>query len=311
MRAVIAHNKQPVVLERPEPTPRDGEVLIDVVAAGVNRADLVQVAGGYPPPPGASDVLGLEVSGVRRDTGERVVALLSGGGYADVVAVPQEHVLPLPHGMDPVDAAGVIEVAATVVSNLLIEAHLERGETVMIHGGNGGIGTFAVQLAHQLGARVLTSVGSDTAAEKLTALGADRAWNRHNTDLVEAIRHEGGADVILDVAGGGEALARNVVSLREGGRLVIIGMLGGTRGELPVGELMQRRARVIGTTIRSRAADDKAQILQRTREVVWPLLEKGTISIPIQARLPLEQVAQAHQVLRDGGHLGKVLLTLG
>ena len=203
MRAMaISPENTLVPEERPEPTPRDGEVLVDVIAAGVNRADLAQVDGSYPPPPGASDLPGLEVSGRRRDTGEQVVALLPGGGYAETVAVHPDLLLPIPWGMDPVDAAGVVEVCATVVSNLVIEARLREGETVLIHGASGGIGTAAVQIAHALGARVLASVGSEEAAEQVRALGADRAWNRHETDLVEAVRADGGADVILDVLGG-------------------------------------------------------------------------------------------------------------
>lgn len=310
MRAMaISPENTLVPEERPEPTPRDGEVLVDVIAAGVNRADLAQVSGSYPPPPGASDLPGLEVSGRRRDTGEQVVALLPGGGYAETVAVHPDLLLPVPYGMDPVDAAGVIEVCATVVSNLVIEAHLTAGETVLIHGASGGIGTAAVQIAHSLGARVLASVGSEDAAEQVRALGADRVWNRHETDLVEAVRAEGGADVILDVIGG-PALRDNVRSLRPDGRLVIIGILGGPTGELPVGQLMVKRLRVIGTTLRSRDLAAKKQILDRTHDLVWPLLADGSVRIPIQARFDLAQAAQAHQVLARGGHLGKVVLRI-
>lgn len=311
MRAMrITPQKTLELAELPEPVPGPGEVLVDVLAAGVNRADVAQTAGHYPPPPGASELPGLEVSGRRRDTGEPVVALLAGGGYAEVVAVPEQQLLPVPAGLDPVEAAGVLEVTATVVSNLVIEAGLRAGEQVLIHGGSGGIGTTAVQLAHLLGARVLTTVGSPEAAERVRGLGADVAWDRHTADVPAAVRAEGGADVILDVIGG-SALADNVGMLREHGRLVIIGTLGGASGELPVGMLMGKRARVIGTTLRSRDPEAKGAILARTRELVWPWLESGELRVPIHARLPLADAAQAHRMLREGGHWGTVVLEVG
>lgn len=294
--------------EVPEPVPGHGEVLVDVVAAGVNRADLAQVAGHYPPPPGASELPGLEVAGRRRDTGEEVVALLAGGGYAEVVAVPEGQLLPVPAGMDLRDAAGVVEVTATVVSNLVVEGGLREGETVLIEGGTGGIGTTAIQLARRLGARVLATVGSDGAVARARELGADVAWNRRTTDLLAAVREAGGADVILDVVGGGEALAGHVGMLREHGRLVIIGTLGGASGELPVGLLMGKRARVIGTTLRSRSTEGKREILAATRELVWPMLEDGSLRVPVHARFPLDRAEEAQAVLREGGHLGKVVL---
>lgn len=312
MRAMtITEDYRLELADLPEPVPADGEVLVDVVAAGVNRADLVQVAGKYPPPPGASPLPGLEVSGRRRDTGEEVVALLAGGGYAEVVAVPHEQLLPAPPRLSLVDAAGLIEVAATVVSNLVIEAGVpvdgSVSQTLLVHGGTGGIGSFAIQLAHALGHRVLTTVGSDAGVEQALKLGADQAWNRHTTDIRAVVSEAGGADVILDVVGG-SGLGDNVRMLREHGRLVVIGLLGGPRGELDLGVLMSKRSRVIGTTLRSRPPQDKGAILARTQEIVWPLLESGTIRLPIQARLPLEKAAEAHRILRDGGHLGKVIL---
>ncbi|MGO1199827.1 MAG: NAD(P)H-quinone oxidoreductase [Dermabacteraceae bacterium] len=308
MRAMsISEDHALRLVEIPEPVPAPGEVLVDVVAAGVNRADLAQVAGAYPPPPGASELPGLEVSGHRRDTGEAVVALLAGGGYAEVVAVPEPQLLPVPEGMDLVDAAGVVEVCATVISNLVLEGGLVEGETVLIHGGTGGIGTVAIQLARHLGARVLTSVGSDEAVSLVRELGADMAWNRRTTDLLEAVRETGGADVILDVVGG-PALADNVGMLREHGRLVIIGTLGGASGELPIGTLMGKRGRVIGTTLRSRRTEAKREILEATEALAWPLLVDGSLQVPIHARFPFEQAAEAHAVLREGGHLGKVIL---
>ncbi|GAA1308788.1 Quinone oxidoreductase [Corynebacterium xerosis] len=310
MRALsITEDHQLELVDLPEPVTAPGEVLVDVIAAGVNRADLAQVAGMYPPPPDASELPGLEVSGHRRDTGEAVVALLAGGGYAEVVAVPEGQLLPVPEGMDLVDAAGVVEVCATVVSNLVLEAGLVEGETVLIHGGTGGIGTVAIQLARHLGARVLTTVGSDEAIATTRGLGADMSWNRHTTDLLEAVRETGGADVILDVVGG-PTLADNVGMLHEHGRLVIIGTLGGASGELPIGLLMGKRGRVIGTTLRSRRTEAKREILEATQALAWPLLTDGSLRIPIHARFPFERAADAHTVLREGGHLGKVVLEI-
>lgn len=308
MRAMtITPEHRLLLTEVPEPSPAPGEVLVDVVAAGVNRADLLQVAGGYPPPAGASELPGLEVAGRRRDTGEPVVALLAGGGYAEVVAVPEGQLLPAPAGVGAVAAAGVPEVAATVVSNLVLEAGLRAGETVLIHGASGGIGTAAVQIAHHLGARVLAVAGSPEACESARALGAVAAWDRRTTDLPAVVAAEGGADVILDVVGG-PLLADNVQMLRERGRLAIIGTLGGARGELPIGLLMGRRARILGTTLRSRPVAEKQEILARTQELVWPLLADGTVRVPVQARHPLERAEEAHAILRRGGHLGKVIL---
>jgi putative PIG3 family NAD(P)H quinone oxidoreductase len=326
MRAItITDDHRLELAELPEPEPAAGEVLVDVVAAGVNRADLAQRAGHYPPPPGASPLPGLEVAGRRRDTGEEVLALLAGGGYAEVVAVPEAQLVPAPPAMDLRDAAGLIEVAATVVSNLVIEADLRPGgrtdtpwprlpgepapgpQTLLVHGGTGGIGSFAVQFAHALGATVWTTVGSDEAVTTATQLGADRAWNRRTTDAAAAVREAGGADVILDVVGG-PALGENVTMLREHGRLVVIGTIGGPRGELDLGQLMGRRARIIATTLRSRPTAEKHLILQLTRELVWPMLEEGTVRLPVQAHLPLADAADAHQILEAGGHLGKVIL---
>jgi putative PIG3 family NAD(P)H quinone oxidoreductase len=310
MRAMtITEDHRLALRDLPEPVPAPGEVLVDVVAAGVNRADLAQVAGKYPPPPGASELPGLEISGYRRDTGEKVVALLAGGGYAEVVAAPEDVLLPAPDGIGLVDAAGVIETVATVISNLVLEAGLSEGETVLIHGGTGGVGSVGIQLARHLGARVLTTVGSDTAVATARELGADMAWNRRTTDLLEAVRETGGADVILDVVGG-PALADHVGMLREGGRLVIIGTLGGASGELPIGTLMGKRARIIGTTLRARPTEQKRGILEAARYLAWPLLDSGELRIPVHARFPLERAEEAHSILREGGHLGKVILEI-
>lgn len=313
---VVTADHRLEIQDTPEPRPGPGEVLVDVIAAGVNRADLAQAAGNYPPPPGASPVLGLEVSGRRRDTGEEVVALLAGGGYAETVAVPEAQLLPIPRGLSPIDAAGLVEIAATVVSNLVLEAGLplETPEgaapaRVLVHGGTGGIGSFALQFAPTTGARVFATVGSAEAVRHAEELGAERAWNRHTDDVDAAVAALGGVDVILDVVGG-PAVDGNVRMLAEFGRLVVIGTLGGSTGMLDVGALMSRRARVIGTTLRSRGVDDKARILRRTRELVWPLVEDGTIRVPVEAVHPLEDAATAHAVLARGGHVGKVVLAV-
>lgn len=310
MRAMSIQEGRLVATDLPEPVPAPGEVLVDVVAAGVNRADLLQVKGLYPPPPGASPLPGLEVSGHRRDTGQAVLALLAGGGYAQSVAVPAEQLVPAPEGLALTDAAGLIEAAATVVSNLDLEAGLRAGQSVLIHGASGGVGSLAVQIARGMGARVLAVVGSDDAIPRVRELGAERVWNRRTTDLVAAVRAAGGADVILDVVGG-PALQDHVRMLREGGRLVVIGTLGGGRGELDLPALMSRRARIIATTLRSRPPAQKQRILARTRELVWPLIAAGDLRVPIAGRFPLEQAAQAHEVLRAGGHLGTVILEVG
>lgn len=317
MRAItVTDDHRMTLVEVDEPTAAADEVLVDVVAAGVNRADLAQVAGHYPPPAGASEVPGLEVSGHRRDTGEAVVALLAGGGYADVVAVPTAQLLPVPRGVDLIDAAGVIEVAATVVSNLVLEGGLrigtaddgdEEAQTVLIHGATGGVGTFATQFAAAAGARVLAVAGSAEGVERLRGLGAAAAWDRHAVDLVRAVGDEGGADIVLDVLGG-DALDDNVRMLREFGRVVVIGTMRGSSGSLDLGALMAKRARIIGTTVRSRSIADKGRILEAVQRLAWPLLESGRIAVPIHARVPLADAARGHAILRDGGHYGKVVL---
>lgn len=317
MRSVVVTTDHRLEIQDiPEPRPAAGEVLVDVIAAGVNRADLAQAAGNYPPPPGASPILGLEVSGRRRDTGEDVVALLAGGGYAETVAVPEAQLLPIPRGLSAIEAAGLVEVAATVVSNLILEAGLPAATaegaapaTVLVHGGTGGIGSFALQFARSTGARVFTTVGSSSAVRHAEELGAEHAWNRHTDDVGAAVAALGGVDVILDVVGG-STLDANVRMLAEFGRLIVIGTLGGSTGTLDVSTLMARRARVIGTTLRSRGVDDKARILRRTRELVWPLVEDGTIRVPVEAVHPLEDAAAAHAVLARGGHVGKVVLAV-
>ncbi|MHC6219339.1 NAD(P)H-quinone oxidoreductase [Arthrobacter sp. MMS24-S77] len=311
------------VREVPAPVPGPGEVLIDVVAAGLNRADVQQRRGFYPPPQGASEIPGLEVSGriaafgpdVSKpfSIGDKVVALLSGGGYAQQVAVPAEQVLRLPDGVDLVTAASLPEVAATVYSNLIMTAQLQAGETVLIHGATGGIGTMAIQLAKAYGATVAATAGT---AEKVgTAkafLGADIAINYAEEDFAVSLKAQNGgkgADVILDVVGA-KYLQQNVEALADYGRLVVIGLQGGTKGELNLGQLLSKRAAIIGTALRPRPAAEKGVIMNAVRESVWPLLADGRIRPFVAKSFPLEQVREAHEYFDSGEHMGKVLLLL-
>ncbi len=309
--------------EVPAPVPGPGEVLIDVIAAGINRADVQQRRGFYPPPPGASNILGLEVSGriasfgpnVTRpfSLGEKVVALLTGGGYAAQVVVPAGQVLALPDGIDVISAAALPEVAATVHSNLFMTAQLQAGETVLIHGGAGGVGAMAIQLAKAAGARVIATAGSDEKAAMLTGyLGVDLAVNYRTEDFVERVKSftEGhGADVILDVVGA-KYLARNVDALATYGRLVVIGLQGGATAELNLGALLTKRAAIIGTTLRARSVEEKSAIMDEVRAHVWPLVSSGAVKPMVDKTFPLAQVAAAHEYLDSGSHVGKVLLTI-
>jgi NADPH2:quinone reductase len=327
MKAVyIAEPGGPEVLEVREvddPVPGHGEVLIDVVAAGLNRADVQQRRGFYPPPPGASEIPGLEVSGriagfgpgVTKafSVGDKVVALLAGGGYAEKVAVPAEQVLRIPDGVDLVTAASLPEVAATVYSNLIMTAQLQAGETVLIHGATGGIGTMAIQLAKAFGAKVATTAGT---AEKVgTAkafLGADIAINYTEEEFPDSLRRQNGgkgADVILDVVGA-KYLAQNVDALADYGRLVVIGLQGGVKGELDLGQLLRKRAAVVATALRPRPIEEKGAIMNAVRESVWPLIADGRIRPLVAKTFPLGQVSAAHRYFDSGDHVGKILLVM-
>ncbi|MEO8850095.1 MAG: NAD(P)H-quinone oxidoreductase [Allobranchiibius sp.] len=306
--------------EVPNPVPRSGEVLVQVTAAGVNRADLAQRMGNYPPPPGGSQLPGLEVSGTIATVGEgvdgwqvgdEVCALLAGGGYAEQVAVPVGQLLPVPKGVSLVDAAALPEVACTVWSNVFMVGHLKDSETFLVHGGSSGIGTMAIQLAHAFGARVATTAGSPEKLNRCRELGADILIDYHEEDFVEVLDRatEGhGADVILDGIGG-SYLARNVTALAEHGRLVTIGMLGGAKGELNLGQLLRKWGSVSATGLRSRPPADKAAIVADVRAQVWPLIEAGRVRPIVHARLPLSEAAKAHRILDESSHIGKVLLT--
>lgn len=303
----------------PAPVAGPGQVLVDVVAAGVNRADVLQRQGHYPPPPGASELPGLEVSGHIRALGEgvhgwtvgdAVCALLEGGGYAEQVAVPAGQLLPVPEGVDVADAAALPEVACTVWSNLVLEAGLSAGETVLLHGGSSGIGTMAIQVARARGARVAVTAGSQAKLDACRDLGAQVLVDYRRQDFVEEVRSatDGhGADVILDVIGA-KYLDRNIATLATGGRLVVIGLQGGVKAELNLGRLLMLRGRVIATSLRSRSTEDKAAIVAAVREHLWPLVSAGTVRPVIHARYPLADAADAHRVLEDSAHIGKILL---
>jgi putative PIG3 family NAD(P)H quinone oxidoreductase len=308
--------------EVPDPEPADGELVLDVAATAVNRADLLQRQGFYPPPPGASDVIGLECSGTVSavgsgtgdwQVGDQVCALLAGGGYATRVCVPAGQVMPVPDGVDLVTAAALPEVACTVWSNVFMVAGLQPGEQLLVHGGAGGIGTFAIQVASALGARVLTTAGS---AEKLAVcrdLGADVTINYREEDFVAAVRDatDGhGADVILDNMGA-SYLGRNVEALATEGRLVIIGMQGGTKGELDISVLLRKRGAVVATALRSRPPAEKASICAAVAEHVWPMVADGRIRPIVHTTLPLDRAGDAHALMEAGDNVGKILLTTG
>ncbi|MEV4758766.1 NAD(P)H-quinone oxidoreductase [Micromonospora sp. NPDC049559] len=304
--------------EVPDPEPGPGEVVVDVRASAVNRADVLQRQGRYEPPPGAAPYPGLECSGVisaigpevtEWQVGQEVCALLSGGGYAERVAVPAGQLLPVPAGVDLADAAGLPEVACTVWSNVVQLARLGIGETLLVHGGGSGIGTFAIQLGRALGASVIATARSAKHAG-LRELGANEVVDYGEEDFVARTKEATGgrgADVILDIMGGAY-LARNVDALATGGRLVVIGLQGGRKGELNIATLMAKRATVAATTLRARPAAEKAAIVRGVREEVWPLLESGTIRPVVDRRLPLAEAAEAHRILESSDHLGKLLL---
>lgn len=311
------------VREVPDVEPGRGEIAIDVVATAVNRADTLQRQGLYPPPPGASEVIGLECSGRVAalgpdvapgepwSVGDEVCALLAGGGYASRVVVPVGQVMPVPDGIDLVSAAALPEVACTVWSNVFMVAGLQPDETFLVHGGAGGIGTFAIQLASALGSRVLTTGGTAAKRAFCAELGAAVTIDYHEEDFVEVARSEasGGVDVILDNMGA-SYLGRNVSALATEGRLVIIGMQGGIKGELNIAALLNKRAAVIATSMRGRPAAGKAAICAGVVEHVWPLVADGSVRPIIDRSLPLEDVAEAHRTMDAGSHTGKILLTL-
>ncbi|WP_107773050.1 NAD(P)H-quinone oxidoreductase [Nocardioides sediminis] len=322
MRAVIASSTGgPEVLsvgELPDPTPGPGEVLVAVAATAVNRADTLQRQGFYPPPPGASEVIGLECSGTVAALGEgvegwavgdEVCALLAGGGYASYVVVPVGQVMPVPAGVSLVEAAALPEVACTVWSNVFMVAGLQPGERFLVHGGSGGIGTMAIQLASALSAKVFATAGSAAKLAACAELGADVTINYREEDFAEVLKADGGADVILDNMGA-KYLGRNVDALATEGRLVIIGMQGGSKGELDINALLRKRGAVIATSLRSRPLADKAAICASVVDNVWPLVADGTVRPIVHTTMPLEDVAAAHALMESSDHIGKIVLTL-
>ncbi|WP_053413145.1 NAD(P)H-quinone oxidoreductase [Corynebacterium lactis] len=301
-----------------EPALNDGEVLVSVKAAGLNRADLLQAAGHYPPPPGTTDILGLECAGVIEEVkgdalgwkvGDEVCCLLSGGGFAEKVAVPAGQVLPLPEGYSFTEAASIVEVACTVFSNVVMVAGLSEGDTLLVHGGAGGIGTFAIQMAKQLGATVAVTAGSQEKLDFCAKLGADILINYKEENFEEVLTSHGGADVILDIMGA-KYLDRNVKALAKDGHIVIIGMQGGVKGELNIGRLLSKRGSITATGLRYRDLADKARIVAATEDTIWPMLADGTITPQIHTTMSIEETAKAHDMLAGGEVSGKVVLTV-
>jgi NADPH2:quinone reductase len=307
------------LVERPRPTIGPDEVLIRVAAAGVNRPDVMQRKGHYPPPPGASDIPGLEVSGTVDQVGtgvtafapgDRVCALVSGGGYAEWCAAPAGQCLPVPEGSDFVGAAALPETTFTVWSNVFDRGKLASGETLLVHGGSSGIGTTAIQLARARGARVLATAGSAEKCAACEALGAERAINYRESDFVAAVKEATGGrgvDVVLDMVGG-DYLQRNIDVLAMDGRLVQIGMLGGTKSSIDTLPILQRRLIITGSTLRARPVAEKAAIARDVRRHAWPLIEAGQLRAIVHATYPLAAAADAHRMMESSAHIGKLVL---
>lgn len=319
---VISEPGEPDVLtwtEVPDPAPGEGEVLVEVAAAGINRADVMQRKGFYPPPPGASEYPGLECSGTVIETGpgatkwkkgDEVCALLAGGGYAEKVVVPEGQLLPRPGNLTLVQAAALPETICTVYSNVFMTAGLKPGEVLLVHGGGSGIGTTAIQMAKHAGATVAVTAGSREKLGTCKSLGADILINYREEDFTQKIKDatDGhGADVILDIIGAAY-LAGNVDALAKDGRMVTIGLQKGSKAELDMGKMMTRRLTVAGTTLRARPPAQKAEIVQAVHEHVWPLVENGTITPVIHCELPFPEVAEAHRIMEASTHTGKILL---
>jgi putative PIG3 family NAD(P)H quinone oxidoreductase len=300
----------------PTPRPHAGEILIRVEAAGVNRPDIVQRKGAYPPPPGAPDTLGLEVAGevaevgegvARWRTGDLVCALLGGGGYAEYAVVDARHALPIPDGLDAVHAAALPETVFTVFSNVFEIGRLQAGETLLVHGATSGIGVTAIQMAKAAGARVIATGRGPTKAQVARDLGADLALDSLAVDFVAAVREAGGADVVLDMVAG-DYLQRNLDTLRPGGRLVVIAAQGGAQGTIDAAKLMVKRLTLTGSTLRPRSADEKARLAQAVEARVWPWIAEGRLRPVLDRSFPLAEAAAAHAYLEAGRHVGKVVL---
>ena len=310
-----------VPTERPRPEPAAGEVLIKVAAAGVNRPDVFQRRGRYPPPPGASDIPGLEVAGTIERlgdavhgfaAGDTVCALVAGGGYAEYCVAPAPQCLPMPRGLNVVSAAAIPETFFTVWTNVFERGRLQPNETLLVHGGSSGIGTTAIQLARARGSRVFATAGSAEKCAACEQLGAERAINYREEDFVAVVRGlsgGGGVDVVLDMVGG-DYFARNIDALAVEGRLVEIATLQGVKAELNIQTIMQRRLTITGSTLRARPIADKAAIAQAVHTHVWPLLESGAVKPIVHATFPLRDAAAAHRLMESSAHIGKLVLTL-
>ena len=309
-----------VPAQRPTPTPDAGEILIKVDAAGVNRPDAIQRAGHYPPPPGATDLPGLEVAGTiaamganvsRFSLGDAVCALTPGGGYAQYCLAPAGHCLPIPAGFSMVEAAGVPETCFTVWHNVFQRGDLKKGETFLVHGGSSGIGTTAIQLATAFGARVLTTAGSDEKCRFCESLGAERAINYRTEDwpaVVREVTEKQGVDVILDMVGA-RYMQMNINSLAMDGRIVIVGFLGGSKAEIDFSRVMVRRQTITGSTLRPQSDAAKTEIATALKTQIWPLLENGTVKPIVHKTFPLNQAADAHALMESSQHIGKIILT--
>nr|WP_297459587.1 NAD(P)H-quinone oxidoreductase [uncultured Halomonas sp.] len=323
MHAISIDDKTLNWREQPAPGPLGSDdVRIRVAWAGMNRADVMQRAGSYPPPPGASEILGLEVSGTiteaganveRLRNGQRVCALLAGGGYAEEVVAHQAQILPLPDGFGLREAAALPEVFATAWLNLFMEGALRhvdgKGERVLLHAGASGVGTTAIQLCRAFGHPCFVTVGSDSKLEQCLALGAEAGWNRHQGSFVEAVKAWGGADMILDPVGG-NYLADNQRVLNADGRLVLIGLMGGRKAELDMGRMLMKRQRLIGSTLRSKSPQDKGAILDGLQTHVWPRLARGELRPLIDREWPIQQAGEAMAYLESNASFGKVLLSV-
>jgi putative PIG3 family NAD(P)H quinone oxidoreductase len=308
-------------VERPLPHPSIGEVLIRVLAAGVNRPDVMQRRGMYPPPPGASDIPGLEVAGEIETTGDgvtewrggdRVCALVAGGGYAEYCVAPAPQCLPMPKGMDPVAAAALPETFFTVWTNVFDRGRLQAGETALFHGGASGIGTTAIQLAAARGARVYATAGSDDKCRACEELGAERCINYRTQDFVEVVKTltDGrGVDLILDIIGG-DYTPRNLAALAQDGRLVQIGLMGGTTATVDLNRILRQRLTLTGSTLRPRSVAEKGDIATALLDQVWPLLDAGSVRPIIYRTFPLREAAEAHRVMESSEHTGKIVLTV-
>lgn len=302
-------------VRKPVPTPRNGEILIRVHAAGVNRPDLLQRSGHYPPPPGAPDTLGLEVAGEvviaagPWREGDQVCALLGGGGYAEFAAVDARHALPIPTGLDIISAAALPETVFTVYANVFEHGALKEGQTLLVHGATSGIGVMAIQMAKAAGAKVIATARSREKATKALGLGADVAVDISRDDFGSIAKAQGGVDVALDMVGA-PYLSATLDALKTGGRIVYIASLGGGTLEVPVMKVMSKRAILTGSTLRPRDADEKARLADRVRHIVWPWLADGKIKVIVDRTFPLAEAASAHECLEDGHHVGKIVLTV-